>query len=281
MPKNPNNTQDKEEDDAQINNLFVGAMWHYKRKVRERMKARLNACEITRNKSKESCIIIKDGKEYRSTDEATWYKVNPNSDTNCTEILSESIGSFDSKTWCKVCDSSDEEENNASHQYSPKRIFEAEEELKKILGMIKNNHNFEPNYDSNNEEETDDKSTFKESDSSDESVSSINNQEERAKDEIKCSTIIEVGKEKENKTDETKFYIMTVMCYDADSSEEEEESKECNDEEIIERKQQDTADEQVTNNDQVTRASTNPTIKVNSEKDENDNQGLGHARRNE
>ena len=221
-PTNPNNTKDKVEDDAQINNLFVGAMRHYKHKVKERMKTRLHACDITRNKSKESCIIIKDGNEYRSTDETTWYKVNPNSDTNCTESSSESIGSFDSKTWCKVCDSSDEEENNASHQYCPKRMFEAEEELKKILGMIKNNQDLETNYDSNNEEEIDDKPTSKESSSSDESKSSINNQKDKAKDKNKCSANIEVGKEKKKKTDETKFYIMTVTCYDADSSEEEE-----------------------------------------------------------
>ena len=123
------------------------------------------------------CIIIKDGKEYQSTDEATRYKVNPNSDMNSTESTNESIGSLDSRSWCKVCDSNEEEENTAYNKDAPRRMFKAEEELKKILGMIKNNHNFEPSYDSNNEEETDDKSTFTESESSNECVFSTNHQE--------------------------------------------------------------------------------------------------------
>ena len=142
-PTNPNNANTNNEADAEINNLFIGALWHYERKITERVKARLNAAEITRNKVKKSSTFIQNGKEYQSVDESTWYNIDTDNDSKGSK--QETVESFDSKSWCKICEENEENSDTNRNDSTPKRMIEAEEELKKILGLIKNNYGIEAN----------------------------------------------------------------------------------------------------------------------------------------
>lgn len=271
-PTNPNNTDNNSEDDAQINNLFIGAMWHYKRKVKERVKARLNAYNVIRNKNKESCIIIMDGKEYQSFHETTRYNVNSHNDLKSVENTNESIGSLDSGSWCKICKSSEEEDNVTHNEEIPRRMIEAEHELKQILGIIKNNYD--------NEVDSDNKSTQTELESSNEYVFSNSRYEKKVKSKGVHSKKIKPESTKKAKDEESQFYIMTVSCDDADSSKEEEENKECSTNKTIESHQNSDGVQQESQNDQDPRMPMIPIITTSSITYESNNQGVGHATRN-
>ena len=124
-PKKGENNENTD-DNEQINNLFIGAMWNSKRKYK-RIKSRLNAYDIM-NKRNGNCVFITKTEIVETKSEMSWCNVE-------NDVSSMEDSSFDSSTWCKMCTETSDDTIGDDGSTSTKRNIEKEIELKRILGM--------------------------------------------------------------------------------------------------------------------------------------------------
>ena len=130
-PNENKDTNDDKDDDEQLNNLFIGTMWQYKRsKTTRKHKCKNHSYETEFTHTKEKSIISSNNKKTEKVNEDSWCKVNGvNKNNKCKN----SDCSVNSGSWCKTC--SDGESTNS---YSS-RSMEHEKILKQILGLMREN----------------------------------------------------------------------------------------------------------------------------------------------
>ena len=115
-------SQDEEEDEQGINNLFIGMMVHLCTKTKGYFKGRCNAEQVQNHRT---CC------EYEHENES-WDKVNYHQDNN-EESEAESNSEM---SWCKLCEHRDNDEtSHDSDSSTTSRNHKGGKELRRILGI--------------------------------------------------------------------------------------------------------------------------------------------------
>ena len=235
-PKKGENNDNNDENE-QINNLFIGAMWNSKKSYK-RIKSRLNAYDVM-NRHNGNCVFITKTETVETKSEMSWCNVE-------NDVSSMEDSSFDSSTWCKMCTESSDDSSKDNGNTSTKRNIEKEIELKTILGMNKATEK--------EQEQEPSKIEYNCTISKDSIIKGIEDLIEK-NNELK-----EIGNIKENNKyrDCNENTIMVITCFNNESSDEEEGDE----------------DRNTKNNDENTGNAENPSVKVDDEDDELINEGI-------
>ena len=255
-----NEGADNNNEEEQINNLFIGALWKCKTTFKK-VKLRLNAYETEMSKNA-TCKIVKEHKEYKS--EMSWCNID--SDVSSSDDDS----NYSHMSWCKMCSGEESADDDKSDGSVMKRNFEKECELKKVLKMNTKTNKVEIN----------DNSEMKKKHKNIEYTSYVT-KEMKNKDEAN-------KRPKTAKEEDVLHTIMVITCFDNDELENEEEGKESeekNDENRIEEEEKENdVDREKESKVNDVKEESNEVIddenkRTIKEVNDSDNQGLGDARR--